>query len=283
MHEVNHGTTRTKRRSLGGYHYLMRCALSLLLAALASASFASAKGKAKKAAAEKDGGTALAKPDVTTTYGPVADRQKVNLYLAPASRPCPVFLLAHSNGETFNDVHQVLVDICKSRGISVVSWESVVNLSRGKIDTLWADSKVILQWIKDPEIARQYRFDPTQIILYGGSRGSWASWQIGHSGDPAIKGLFLYRALPRAISTMPEVYEMITKNSPPALFMYHPTDTKGATHDMRNGQLAVQKYESLGLADRVMIDTKIKSKEDGFVKHLPDFIKRVLPKEFHGL
>jgi hypothetical protein len=75
MHEMNHGTTRTKRRSLGGYHYLMRCALSILLAALASASFASAKGKAKKAAAEKDGVTAVAKPDVTTTYGPVADRQ----------------------------------------------------------------------------------------------------------------------------------------------------------------------------------------------------------------
>jgi hypothetical protein len=82
---------------------------------------------------------------------------------------------------------------------------------------------------------------------------------------------------------MPEVYEMITKKSPPAIFMYHATDNRGATHDMKNGQLAVKKYESLGLTDRVMINTDIKSKADGFVKLLPDFIKRVLPKEFHGL
>ena len=55
------------------------------------------------------------------SYGP-EDRQWLNLYLPSGSEPTPVFLYAHHNGSTADDVKSNWADSTVAAGIAIVSW-----------------------------------------------------------------------------------------------------------------------------------------------------------------
>ena len=77
------------------------------------------------------------------SYGP-EDRQWLNLYLPSGSDPAPVFLYAHHNGSTADDVKSSWANPTLAEGTAIVSWESIAKvqgLSDFQICT--ADAKVM--------------------------------------------------------------------------------------------------------------------------------------------
>ena len=128
------------------------------------------------------------------SYGP-EDRQWLNLYLPSGSEPTPVFLYAHHNGSTADDVKSNWADSTVAAGIAIVSWESIAQI-RGMADfqTCAADAKVMFEWVK--ENAATYNFDTDKIFIGGQSRGSIVSWELAHSQDQGIAGIYMGQALP---------------------------------------------------------------------------------------
>ncbi len=99
------------------------------------------------------------------SYGP-EDRQWLNLYLPSGSDPAPVFLYAHHNGSTADDVKSSWANPTLAEGTAIVSWESIAKvqgLSDFQICT--ADAKVMFAWVK--ENAATYNFDIDKIFIGG--------------------------------------------------------------------------------------------------------------------
>ena len=128
------------------------------------------------------------------SYGP-EDRQWLNLYLPSGSDPAPVFLYAHHNGSTADDVKSSWANPTLAEGTAIVSWESIAKV-RGLSDfqICTADAKVMFAWVK--ENAATYNFDINKIIIGGQSRGSFVSWELAHSRDASIAGIYMGQALP---------------------------------------------------------------------------------------
>ena len=61
------------------------------------------------------------------SYGP-EDRQWLNLYLPSGSDPAPVFLYAHHNGSTADDVKSSWANPTLAEGTAIVSWESIAKV-----------------------------------------------------------------------------------------------------------------------------------------------------------
>ncbi|MEO0508443.1 MAG: hypothetical protein AAF065_01125 [Verrucomicrobiota bacterium] len=192
-------------------------------------------------------------PDVS--YGP-EERQWLNIYTAPSVTPTPVFIYSHSNGATADNISAAIIDDLKAAGISTVSWESLLNLATpNDVATSWNDAELMLAWVKSN--ANTYNFDVSKLIVGGSSRGTVASWKLAHSNDPAIRGLYMYNALPDQVWSFPETWiptNDVTESSPPLCFVYNvspmdPTDV----HDPDNGFTIVDRYEELDRADRVTL------------------------------
>ena len=121
------------------------------------------------------------------SYGP-EDRQWLNLYLPSGDEPAPVFLYAHHNAATADDVKSDWADATVAAGIAIVSWESIAQV-KGPQDglTCMADADIMFAWIKDN--ARTYNLDVNNIIIGGQSRGSGVSWRLAHSQNAGIVGI----------------------------------------------------------------------------------------------
>jgi hypothetical protein len=74
------------------------------------------------------------------SYGP-EERQWLNLYLPSGSEPAPVFIYAHHNGSTADDVKASWADPTVAAGTAIVSWESIAQVkSRSDGETCVADA-----------------------------------------------------------------------------------------------------------------------------------------------
>ena len=123
------------------------------------------------------------------SYGP-EDRQWLNLYLPSGSEPAPVFIYAHHNGSTADDVKSSWANPTLAEGTAIVSWESIAKVkSPSDFQLCAADAKIMFAWVK--ENAATYNFDINKMFIGGQSRGSGVSWELAHSLDSAIVGIYM--------------------------------------------------------------------------------------------
>lgn len=190
------------------------------------------------------------------SYGPEA-RQFLDIYIAPSATPTPVYFDAHPNGGNTNMPSSIIDDL-KAIGVSTVAWESLTSVNTpSEVETGWDDAELMLAWVK--ENAGTYNFDTTCLIIGGSSRGSILSWKIGHMGNPNVKGLYMYNALPDGVWADPSWWyapDEVTADSPPIFFVYRFEPGTNDIHDPENGMIIMDTYDALGIGDR---DTLIHS------------------------
>jgi hypothetical protein len=95
------------------------------------------------------------------SYGP-EDRQWLNLYLPSGSEPAPVFIYAHHNGTTADDLKSSWADPTVAEGTAIVSWESIAKVkSSSDFQLCAADAKIMFAWVK--KHAATYNFDIDKV------------------------------------------------------------------------------------------------------------------------
>ena len=208
------------------------------------------------------------------SYGP-EDRQWLNLYLPSGSDPAPVFIYAHHNGSTANDVKRSWADPSVAAGTAIVSWESIAKV-RGMDDfrICTADAKVMFAWVK--KNAAKYNFDINKIFVGGQSRGSFVSWELAHSLDAGIVGIYMGQALPGQ-SFNERLLEPITKKAPPIFLAYRKAPgAVGDIHDAAHGQKVLERYKKLGIGDKAeLVHSLNKTKDNQVMQFLPKFVRSV--------
>lgn len=206
------------------------------------------------------------------SYGP-AERQWLNLYLPSGDKPVPVFIYAHHNGSTADDVKSSWADRTLAEGIAIVSWESIAKV-QGLSDfrTCAADAKVMFAWVK--KNAATYNFDIDKIIIGGQSRGSFVSWELAHSLDKSIVGIYMGQALPGR-SFNERLLDPITKKAPPIFLAYRKEPgIVGDIHDPAHGQRVLERYKKLGIGDTAeLVHSLNETKDNQVMQFLPKFIR----------
>lgn len=230
-------------------------------------------------------------------------RHMLDLYRGtiPVGTPCPVYIYAHSNGAATQPVtyrNQLPSDSLRleliSNGIAVISWESHLNLNTGNQNEVLADADLMLRWVieKGPGLG----LDPNRIVLGGASRGTYASWKIGH--DPAnaqrIKGMFMKQALPGsveatrcggAINTLAgrAPRDWVTASSPMIKFLHRSAKLDGGCtpdndlfHHAVNSEPVEAAYRDLGIASRVSPRITDAPNPDSMDNYLVDFVLAAL-------
>ena len=201
------------------------------------------------------------------------DRQWLNLYLPSGSEPAPVFLYAHHNGSTADDVQRSWADPAVAAGTAIVSWESIAKV-QGMADfqTCTADAKVMFAWVK--ENAATYNFDIDKVFIGGQSRGSFVSWELAHSLDPGIAGIYMGQALPGK-SFNERLLEPITKKAPPIFLAYRKEPGEvGDIHDPAHGLRVVERYKELGIGDRANLVHSLNDTSNNHVmQFFPQFVR----------
>ena len=209
------------------------------------------------------------------SYGP-EDRQWLNLYLPSGSDPAPVFIYAHHNGSTADDVRTNWANPTLVEGTAIVSWESIAKVqSRADMGTCAADAKLMFAWVKDN--AATYNLDVNNIIIGGQSRGSFVSWELAHSLDPSIAGIYMGQALPGQ-SFNERSLEPITKNAPPIFLAYRKEPgAVGDIHDAAHGLRVLERYKELGIEDRAeLVHSLSDTKNSQVMQFLPKFVRSVV-------
>jgi len=209
------------------------------------------------------------------SYGP-EDRQWLNLYLPSGSKPAPVFIYAHHNGSTADDVKSSWANPTLVEGTAIVSWESIAKV-KGMSDfrTCAADAKVMLAWVK--KNAATYNFDIDKVFIGGQSRGSFVSWELAHSLDSAIIGIYMGQALPGR-SFNERLLEPITKKAPPIFLAYRKEPgVVGDNHDPAHGQRVLERYKKLGIGDRAeLVHSLSDTKNSEVMQFLPKFVRSIV-------
>lgn len=206
------------------------------------------------------------------SYGPEA-RQWLNLYLPTSDKPTPVFIYAHHNGSTADDVKSSWADPTLAQGTAIVSWESIAKV-KGLPDfqTCVADAKIMFAWVK--ENAKTYNFNVNKIIIGGQSRGSFVSWELAHSQDKGIVGIYMGQALPGR-SFNESLLEPITKKAPPIFLAYRKEPgVVGDIHDPEHGQKVLERYKELGIGDSAeLVHSLNDTKDNQVMQFLPKFVR----------
>ena len=212
------------------------------------------------------------------SYGP-EDRQWLNLYLPSGDKPAPVFIYAHHNGSTADDVKSSWANPTLAEGTAVVSWESIAKV-KGMSDfqKCAADAKVMFAWVK--KNAATYNFDIDKIIIGGQSRGSFVSWQLAHSHDKSIVGIYMGQALPGR-SFNERLLEPITKKAPPIFLAYRKEPgVVGDNHDPAHGLKVLEKYKELGIGDSAeLVHSLSDTKNSEVMQFLPKFVRSLGTQE----
>jgi|GEM_PF-1072932 len=209
------------------------------------------------------------------SYGP-EDRQWLNLYLPSGDEPAPVFLYAHHNAATADNVKSDWADSTVSAGIAIVSWESIAQVkSPQEALAAMGDADMMFDWVKDN--AGTYNLDVNNIIIGGQSRGSGVSLRLAHSQRAGIVGIYMGQAYPGR-SFNERVLEPITKNSPPIFLAYRAEPgVEGDGHDPAHGQRVVERYKELGIGDRAKLVHSLNDTSDNQVmQFVPKFVRSVV-------
>ncbi|MDA7675564.1 hypothetical protein N8562_00720 [bacterium] len=206
------------------------------------------------------------------SYG-AEDRQWLNLYLPSSDKPAPVFIYAHHNGSTADDVKSSWANPALDEGIAIVSWESIAKV-QGLSDfkKCAEDANMMFAWVK--QNATTYNFDVDKIIIGGQSRGSFVSWGLAHSQDASIIGIYMGQALPGK-SFNERLLEPITKNAPPIFLAYRKEPgVVGDNHDPAHGLKIVKRYQELGIGDSAKLVHSLNDTQDNQVmQFLPEFVR----------
>ena len=206
------------------------------------------------------------------SYG-AEDRQWLNLYLPSSDKPAPVFIYAHHNGSTADDVKSSWANPALDEGTAIVSWESIAKV-QGLSDfkKCTEDANVMFAWVK--QNATTYNFDVDKIIIGGQSRGSFVSWGLAHSQDAGIIGIYMGQALPGK-SFNERLLEPITKNAPPIFLAYRKEPgAVGDNHDPAHGLKVVKRYQELGIGDSAKLVHSLNDTQDNQVmQFLPVFVR----------
>jgi hypothetical protein len=237
------------------------------------------------------------------------ERQHLHLFQNPSDKPTPVLFFSHAMGGIAEDLSGDL-EFIATTGYSVISWESV-----GKVHTLrdfetpWADFELVWEWFE--ENAAFYNFDPNFVVIAGRSRGTMCSWKMAHSGKPAIKGIYMFNALPdpywlqKKLKKLPYNdtetdllppdkilspdgsstfwEEAITVASPRARLLFQqecpkpirqdclPSPDKFNMHNPSRGQTIVDRYNELRIGSRIQLTDGLKKKNIGIWDEFPMF------------
>ena len=209
------------------------------------------------------------------SYGP-EDRQWLNLYLPSGSEPAPVFIYAHHNGSTADDVKPSWANPTLAEGTAIVSWESIAKVqSPSDFQLCAADAKIMFAWVK--EHAATYNFDIEKIVIGGQSRGSFVSWELAHTQDAGVVGIYMGQALPGK-SFNERLLEPITENAPPIFLAYRKEPgVVGDIHDPEHGLRVLERYKELGIGDRAELVHSLNDTNDNQVmQFLPQFVRSVV-------
>ncbi len=237
----------------------------------------------------------MVEADLTDTfdYGTTGEsRQVLDLYRAASAtveNPGPIYLWAHPNGTTYRanlpsaDLRKQL----RERGVSIISWESHPTLTQANEAEVTADASLMLDWVRAN--AASLGLDANRIVLGGASRGTFASWKIGH--DPAhasfIKCMFMKQALPGSVdSTQPgdtppntiagrTPSEWVTPTSPMIRFV-HLSVSADLFHSEHNSTPVMDAYAAHGIGSRAARNTNVASIPAMDDLYLVDFVTTCL-------
>ncbi|WP_163931493.1 alpha/beta hydrolase [Paraferrimonas sp. SM1919] len=220
------------------------------------------------------------------------NRQWLNIHMPyDQSKPAPIYLFAHSNGSTANDMSEKQLDTIAQSGYAAVSWESFENIGTPEQVTIGAaDAQLAFDWIRANAAA--YNLDPNHIVIGGRSRGSIVSWRLAHSNHPSIQGIYMYNALPEPawenIDTWDPVND-VTVNSPMTYLVYGPDFDDDDNHNPVYVDPVIVKYQELGIDDNIVRyvdmwgdfkDEKHNWTNDGEIMHyFAEFVASLDPSE----
>lgn len=181
-------------------------------------------------------------------------RQWLNIHLPyDQSTPSPIYVFAHGNGGKANGVSEKQLHTIAMAGYAVISWESIANIGDPEEAAIGvADAQVMFDWIRAN--ADKYDLDPDHIVVGGRSRGSIISWQLAHSNHPAIKGIYMYNALPESTWQNVDVWnpvDEITIDSPITYLVYGPDFDDNDGHNPVYVDPVIERYGELGISDKI--------------------------------
>lgn len=215
-------------------------------------------------------------------------RQVLDLYRAPsatAEKPGPIYLWAHPNGSTYrsNLPSAAMRKQLHDRGVSIISWESHATLTPENEAEVTADASLMLEWVR--RNAAGLGLDGDRIVLGGASRGTFASWKLGH--DPAnasfIKCLFMKQALPGSVDSTqvkgspPNTVsgrapsEWVTASSPTVLFV-HLAVSADLFHSEHNSTPVMEAYAARGIGARASRQTNVPNLTAMDERYLVEFL-----------
>ncbi len=189
-------------------------------------------------------------------------RQWLMIYRPSAKPPTngyPVYLWAHGNGGAADRPSSRMVKEMTGAGYAVISWESIPTIRTSPEQFQIAQNDADLMWSWFKKNAGSYTINSNNVIIGGESRGSGLSWEIAHSGDPAIKGIYMYNAVPDSFWLFTDQWnpdDFVNPKSPPIEFVYGPTRGDGDSHRPENGDSIRAEYEANGIEDRFIAQTE---------------------------
>lgn len=190
------------------------------------------------------------------SYGP-EERQHLHIsnLVGNTSSPAPVYLAAHGNGGVA-DMRVMELQIIADSGYALISWESFSTVGPTNSAAAVADCALMFQWVQAN--GTKYGIDPTRVVFGGRSRGSVISWREAHSHPGVVKGIYMYNALPGSVMSNASraVWDPVadvTNSSPPMYLAYGPRNPPidDNIHKPANVDLIIQKYATLGMADKI--------------------------------
>jgi len=182
------------------------------------------------------------------------NRQWLNIHLAyDQNKPAPIYVFAHGNGGTAYGMSEKELHTIATAGYAAISWESIPNIGNPEDAAIGvADAEVMFDWVRAN--ADNYNLDPNHIVVGGRSRGSIISWQLAHSNHPAIKGIYMYNALPQSTWQNVDVWnpvDEITINSPITYLVYGPDFDDDDGHNPVYVNPVIEMYDELGISDKI--------------------------------
>ncbi|MBI4979263.1 MAG: T9SS type A sorting domain-containing protein [Spirochaetes bacterium] len=212
------------------------------------------------------------------SYGS-ASRQWLHIYIATnSSTPKPVYIWAHADGTDANSFDDYLWKICRTNGISAISWEAVEMVdSPSTVATSEADFDVMLDWVRAH--AAEYNINPDKIVIGGTSRGTVVSWKKCHTRWQDIRGIYMVSAMPDPVWAFVSLgmgddpRTWVHANSRKCFLTYYTVPNTDDIHDPMNGVKLTNKYAALGIGDRTTLYHSVTNTST--YRWLPAFIKEV--------
>ena len=188
--------------------------------------------------------------ETEVSYGP-EERQWMNIALPETDELAGIVFWAHANGGSPYNLSQDSANAMLENGYAIVAWASIERLQNpADIETGWADAQLVFDYVR--ENAATWNLDPNNVVISGRSRGSIVSWKLAHSAHPAIRGIYMYNALPSSVweDGNESWVDDVTAESPTTYLVFGPPWGDKNSHRPDNVIPIREQYEELGIGDR---------------------------------